>query len=82
MTDYTGRGGYYEDENYRLPRKPHAQIVAEWQAKRDTREAEDARLRQEHQRYREALEKLARLGNGDALGNSIGNTIARDALGI
>ena len=40
------------------------------------------RLRVERDRYREALEKLARLGNGNELGNSIGNTIARDALGI
>jgi len=30
--------------------------------------------------YREALEKLARLGNGDSYGNSIGNGIAIDAL--
>jgi hypothetical protein len=30
--------------------------------------------------YREALEKLARLGNGDNYGNSIGNDIAVDAL--
>jgi len=30
--------------------------------------------------YKEALEKLARLGNGDEYGNSIGNDIAIDAL--
>lgn len=30
--------------------------------------------------YREALEKLARLGNGDNYGNSIGNDIAIEAL--
>lgn len=30
--------------------------------------------------YREALEKLARLGNGDNYGNSMGNDIAIDAL--
>lgn len=30
--------------------------------------------------YREALEKLARLGNGDRYGNSTGNTIAQKAL--
>ena len=31
-------------------------------------------------RYREALEKLARLGNGDHYGNSIGNQIAIRAI--
>lgn len=31
-------------------------------------------------RYRDALERLARLGNGDRLGNSDGNMIARRAL--
>jgi hypothetical protein len=30
--------------------------------------------------YKEALEKLARLGNGDSYGNSIGNDIAIEAL--
>ena len=30
--------------------------------------------------YKEALEKLARLGNGDEYGNSIGNDIAIEAL--
>jgi len=35
----------------------------------------------ERDRLREALEKLARLGNGDQYGNSIGNDIARQALG-
>jgi aryl-alcohol dehydrogenase-like predicted oxidoreductase len=29
----------------------------------------------------EALEKLARLGNGEMYGNSLGNTIARAAIG-
>ena len=29
---------------------------------------------------RDALEKLARLGNGDRYGNSVGNEIAQDAL--
>jgi hypothetical protein len=33
-------------------------------------------------RYREALEKLARLGNEPRLGNSEGNCIAQKALGI
>lgn len=31
-------------------------------------------------RLREVLEKLAKLGNGDRYGNSIGNEIARKAL--
>jgi hypothetical protein len=34
----------------------------------------------ERDRYREALERLAKLGNGDRYGNSIGNEIAREAL--
>lgn len=33
-------------------------------------------------RYREALEKLARLGNGDNYGNSHGNRIAIEALSL
>ena len=37
-------------------------------------------LRAENERYREALEKLARLGNGEQYGNSAGNDIARSAL--
>ena len=36
----------------------------------------------EKTRYREALEKLAKLGNGDSYGNSKGNEIAQEALGI
>ena len=35
----------------------------------------------EIERLRGALDKLARLGNGDKYGNSIGNEIARAALG-
>ena len=42
--------------------------------------AEIEKLQQENKRYREALEKLARLGNGDKYGNSDGNIIAQDAL--
>ena len=34
----------------------------------------------ENKRLREALERLARLGNGDQYGNSDGNMIARAAL--
>ena len=33
-------------------------------------------------RYREALYELARLGNGDRVGNSIGNAIAAKALEV
>lgn len=43
--------------------------------------AERDALRAENTRLREALEKLARLGNGELYGNSIGNVIARAALG-
>ena len=37
---------------------------------------------EEMTRYREALEKLARLGNEPHYGNSIGNRVAQEALGI
>ena len=38
-------------------------------------------LRAENEKLREALERLARLGNEPHYGNSIGNDIARAALG-
>lgn len=41
-----------------------------------------AALLAERDALREALEKLARLGNGDRYGNSIWNMIARDALAM
>jgi hypothetical protein len=37
-------------------------------------------LQKENERFREALEKLARLGNGEHYGNSDGNCIAIEAL--
>ena len=37
-------------------------------------------LKAKNERLREALEKLARLGNGDQYGNSIGNEIAQQAI--
>jgi hypothetical protein len=37
-------------------------------------------LMDENKKLREALEKLARLGNGEQYGNSIGNEIARAVL--
>ena len=37
-------------------------------------------LHRERERYREALDKLAKLGNGDRYGNSVGNEIAIRAL--
>lgn len=37
-------------------------------------------LRTQNAKLRDALEKLARLGNGDQYGNSVGNEIARQAL--
>lgn len=37
---------------------------------------------EEKERFRVALEKLAKLGNGDAYGNSQGNEIAQEALGM
>jgi hypothetical protein len=42
--------------------------------------AEIAELREENKVLRDALEKLARLGNGEHYGNSDGNMIARAAL--
>ena len=41
----------------------------------------NVKLKAEIERLRSALEKLARLGNGDKYGNSDGNMIARAALG-
>jgi len=41
---------------------------------------EIAALKAELARARDALEKLARLGNGDSYGNSVGNEIAIKAL--
>lgn len=40
------------------------------------------RLEQQLAALREALEKLARLGNGDRYGNSEGNVIAQNALAL
>ncbi len=42
--------------------------------------AELRRLHEVNAELVEALEKLARLGNGDQYGNSIGNEIAQEAL--
>jgi len=39
-----------------------------------------AELEKEKEVMRVALDKLARLGNGERFGNSIGNEIAQDAL--
>ena len=47
---------------------------------RDQLEAERDALQQRCEELVAALEKLARLGNGDQYGNSIGNEIARQAL--
>jgi hypothetical protein len=43
-------------------------------------EAENDTLRTQLATAREALETLAKLGNGDKYGNSIGNEIAQKAL--
>ena len=40
------------------------------------------KLEQQLAELREALEKLARLGNGDRYGNSEGNVIAQNALAL
>ena len=57
------------------------QVAVEWQ-KRMFLSPEEDDPDPEKTRYREALEKLAKLGNGDAYGNSQGNEIAQEALGI
>lgn len=55
-------------------------------AELEAQSEELARIADEHvntaHRYRDALERLARLGNEPCYGNSIGNRIAQDALGI
>ena len=45
-------------------------------------QARIAELEQQLAELREALEKLARLGNGDRYGNSEGNVIAQNALAL
>lgn len=65
--------------------QPAAIKLAEWfETSPNTRDkkgaAELRRLHEVNQELVEALEKLARLGNGDQLGNSEGNMIARAAL--
>ena len=47
---------------------------------REQTAAELRRLHESNQELLEALEKLARLGNGEHYGNSEGNTIARAAI--
>jgi hypothetical protein len=46
----------------------------------DEAAAELRRLHEVNAELVEALDKLARLGNGDRYGNSIGNTIAQEAI--
>lgn len=65
--------------------KPKAISLAEWfETSPNTRDkqaaAELRRLHEVNQELVEALNKLARLGNGDQFGNSEGNIIARAAL--
>lgn len=45
-------------------------------------EQENEAVDPEKERFRVALEKLAKLGNGDTYGNSRGNEIAQEALGM
>ena len=45
-------------------------------------EAERDALAEQNEAMRKALYKLACLGNGDQFGNSIGNSIAQDALNL
>jgi len=46
----------------------------------DAAAAELRRLHEVNAELLAALDKLARLGNGDRYGNSIGNTIAQEAI--
>lgn len=55
-------------------------LVDEYCMSRDELILKVATLSAEVARYREALEKLAKLGNGDKYGNSVGNIIAQTAL--
>ena len=60
-------------------RRQHGEI----EAMRNERFANEKKLRRLHEvnaELVEALEKLAKLGNGDRYGNSIGNEIAQEAL--
>ena len=41
-----------------------------------------AALAEQNEKFREALQKLACLGNGEQYGNSIGNCIAQEALSL
>jgi len=41
-----------------------------------------ATLEKDNEMMRDALDKLARLGNGDILGNSLGNKIAQEVLRV
>ncbi len=54
--------------------------AALWRANGDRLYESVKTLRTERNRYREALERLSRLGNGDKPGNSEGNQIAIRAL--
>ena len=68
-------------------KQPEALWLADWldddacdlQTPRDAA-AELRRLHEVNAVLLEALDKLARLGNGDRYGNSIGNTIAQEAI--
>ena len=57
-----------------------APVCCQWCCKRANAEADRDSAREEIERLREVLERLARLGNGDKYGNSEGNMIARAAL--
>jgi hypothetical protein len=67
-------------------KQPEALLIAEslkglseWECA-NRAAAELRRLHEVNAELLEALDKLARLGNGDRYGNSIGNTIAQEAI--
>ncbi len=54
--------------------------LGKWYALFFQQQNDSVRIAKKRDRYREALERLARLGNGDKPGNSEGNQIAIRAL--
>jgi len=64
-----------------IPANLWRDVVVEWQRRMFLAPEQDD-PDPEKTRYREALEKLAKLGNGDSYGNSQGNEIAQEALGL
>ena len=70
-------------ENFELEASPLSEEALDiLRSKNKQLEAERDQLAAQNDAMREALYKLACLGNGDQFGNSIGNSIAQDALNL